>query len=226
MRFIDALHQRGTDDPELETFASALSNVECLEPTDAVGSAPGHARGHLAKGIDGLACDPPLAEAIAAFAAGADWYCLLEGAELDQVLIDGMLVSRPRLPPGAGLYLGLFLIGPGVHYPLHQHEAQEVYFVASGSLDIQHGTAGAPFRLGPGDYSVTPVNRVHALRTAEEPCLILYTWTGEIGSPSWWWAEDDHGWHRTRWDRAETGRWYRTATEPVTRAVLREAGEA
>ena len=225
LSFAEALGRRVAADPALDAFVDALSGVECLEHRGPVAPVPDHAGGHLARGLEGLACETPLAAAVASFAADAEWYCLLEGAEIDPVLVEGMLVGRPKLPQGAGLRFGLFLIAPGVYYPLHQHAAHEVYFVASGGLEIQHGTSGTPFALGPGEHSVTPVNRVHALRTGETPCLLLYVWAGKTESPSWWWAEDDAGWHRTRWDRAETGRWYRTAREPVTAAVLRQAGE-
>ena len=220
------LRRRAQIDAALGEFAAATAAARCLSPAPTTGGRITEAaRPHLAAALDGLGCDADLADAVRAFAPSVDWYRILEGAAVDANLVEGMLVGRPELPADANLRLGLFLIAPHVHYPLHQHRAREVYFVLSGDLKIQHGRYQQPFVLAAPDYAITPSNRLHALRTGERPCLVAYVWTGELTAPAWWWAEDACGWHRTRWDRAEDGRWFRLATEPVTAEMLSEAGE-
>ena len=38
----------------------------------------------------------------------------------------------------------------------------------------------------PGDYILHPANIVHAMHTGEEPLLAVYSWTGDVVSPSVW----------------------------------------
>ncbi|MEM1161174.1 MAG: dimethylsulfonioproprionate lyase family protein, partial [Pseudomonadota bacterium] len=131
--------------------------------------------------------------------------------------------ARHDTPPAR---LGLFLLAPGLHYPIHQHEAIEVYYCASGNLELQHGTKGAPFTLEPGMFSVTPSNRLHALTTGAAPCLLIYAWCGNVTAPAWWWEEEADGtWSRVKWVRRDDGRWVIAAREPVNAAILAEAGE-
>lgn len=225
--FFAMLRRRAGDDPALAAFAAGLADTRCLPGRPGAGGyVPGGARPHLDRVLAPPDCDPALARAIRDFAPTVNWYRILEGAEVDPALVDGLLVGRPELPADAAIRLGLFLIAPGVYYPLHQHAALEVYFVVSGRIEIEHGLERKGRWFGPGEHSVTPCYRVHALRTGDAPCLIAYVWTGNLAAPAWWWARDESGWHRTRWERAASGRWSRAATEPVTAATLAEAGEA
>lgn len=77
---------------------------------------------------------------------------------------------------------GLTLIGRDTLYPPHRHPAVELYAVVSGAavwtLD------GDDTRRPPGDLVLHAAGAVHAMRTTDEPLLAVYSWTGDILSPS------------------------------------------
>lgn len=79
---------------------------------------------------------------------------------------------------------GLTLIGPDTHYLPHRHPAVELYHVLSGTAawSAENETALRP----PGSLILHPANLVHAMRSGSEPLLALYSWTGDIVSPSVW----------------------------------------
>ena len=155
-----------------------------------------------------------------------DWYQMLTAEQVGEDLARGLVVGRPELPPEAPQRVGLFLLGPGIHYPSHQHKADEIYYVVSGDIEIHHGTQENWFSVPAGQWSVTPSDRVHGLHTGDAPCLIAYVITGNLDSPVYWWAESENGqWQRTRWDRTPDGRWIERAAEPITERLWREAGE-
>jgi hypothetical protein len=76
--------------------------------------------------------------------------------------------------------LGLTLIGPHTHYPAHRHPAVEFYHVLTGAA-VWSGHLRPP-----GAYILHESNQEHAMRTGEAPLLALYTWTGDVVSPSVW----------------------------------------
>ena len=221
------LREMSTADPELAPFAEGAEEFACApRPEDGLPAKAPMAKRYLAETLDGLACPAPLADAILAFAPTVDWYRILEGASVAPSLVEGLMVGRPEPAPDSPSRVGLFLIAPGVHYPLHTHAADEVYFVVSGEIDIRHGTTNEPLRIAAPGHRITPPNRVHSLNTGAAPCLIAYVWTGDLAAPGWWWEQDDEGaWHRVRWMRGEDGRWAAQSREPVGEAAWREAGE-
>lgn len=80
--------------------------------------------------------------------------------------------------------LGLTLIGPQTLYPAHRHPAVELYDIVVG-----HPTwsvAGRAFRPGPGDAILHAQNVVHAMEAEAEPLLAVYSWSGDVVSPSVW----------------------------------------
>ena len=72
---------------------------------------------------------------------------------------------------------GVLLLGPGVVYPDHHHEAEEIYIPLTG---------GAEWRMGDGPFAVRAAGEIihhasnvnHAMRTGQEPLLALYLWRG------------------------------------------------
>ena len=77
--------------------------------------------------------------------------------------------------------LGLLLIGPQSKYPPHRHPAQEVYLVVAGEANWWR--EGEPWRKLPAAALVHHApNKVHAMRTLDQPLLALYAWSGEIGT--------------------------------------------
>ena len=162
------------------------------------------------------------------------WYQVFDSAGdgdgLPPGLAEGMvaaqLAGRSGLIETDRVTCGLFLLAPGIHYPLHQHSALEIYYLCAGALTLQHGRSGQPFTLAPGEWSVTPSHRLHALQTHDDPCLLAFIWTGDLGGANWWWEEDaDGSWQRVAWERGADGSWRRTRREAVSDAVLAEAGE-
>jgi len=73
---------------------------------------------------------------------------------------------------------GLFLLYPDITYSDHQHAADEVYFVLAGTGEWSLGRG--PYRMKrPGAIIDIPSMTVHAMRTAQEPTLMLFSWTGK-----------------------------------------------
>jgi hypothetical protein len=92
--------------------------------------------------------------------------------------------------------LGCFLLSPNFVYPVHGHQALEIYTVVAGAVTFAHGLdRPSQNRVAAPGYSVTPEGAAHALQTGPEPVLIVYCWTGDLVSPIWW------------WDRASDGAW-------------------
>ncbi len=227
----DELKSRPHADRLLSAFTRELQAIDCTKSQTLPPLAkPATVTKHLQTTLNALGCGPALASAVQAFAQQARWYQIFEGDGIDPVLADGLVAG---LMAGQGgvvetgtLRTGLFLLAPGIHYPLHQHGALELYFVVSGRLTLQYGTANAPFHVDAGDLSITPSNVVHALTTQDEPCLVIYTWIGDIESPNWWWTRTSTGtWERICWERRPDGSWIQTRKEPITDEVWKEAGE-
>jgi quercetin dioxygenase-like cupin family protein len=93
------------------------------------------------------------------------------------------IVGGRGLLPDSAIHIGLTLIAPHVVYPAHRHPAVELYLVISGTALWQSGDAG-PARKPPGSVILHPSNIVHAMTTFEEPLLAIWTWRGDLVSPS------------------------------------------
>ncbi|NLS15655.1 transcriptional regulator [Rhizobium sp. P40RR-XXII] len=72
---------------------------------------------------------------------------------------------------------GFLLLGPGVHYPDHHHEAEEIYIpLTDGSLWSKDGQPFLP--RWTGEIIHHPSNIRHAMRTEAQPLVALYLWRG------------------------------------------------
>jgi len=219
----------GRADPALAPFLAPLAATDLSGPRPARDVAPGlTALGHLAPLLAGAAGDPAVLAAARRLAPLLDWYRIYQGPGIDPALAEGMLagqvVGQAGLVPNAAFRAGLFLLGPGIHYPLHTHAAAEVYYALSGRLTLAHGLGAAPFELRAGSYSVTPPDRLHSLATGSGPVLLAYLWAGEVDAPIWVWEQAAAGWQRVNWARRSDGSWARARVEPVGPDQLREAG--
>jgi hypothetical protein len=76
--------------------------------------------------------------------------------------------------------LGLTLIGPHTNYAAHRHPAVELYHVLTGAA------VWSGHQRPPGAFILHESNQQHAMRTGDAPLLALYTWTGDVVSPSVW----------------------------------------
>lgn len=80
------------------------------------------------------------------------------------------------------ILLGLTLMAPHTLYPRHVHPAVEFYLVIAGTALWQRGeqTALQP----PGSLIFHPSGIAHAMTTGADPLLAVFTWHGDISSPS------------------------------------------
>ena len=81
------------------------------------------------------------------------------------------------------LRLGLTLIAPRTHYPPHAHPAIETYLVIAGTAFWRLGEAAAVAQP-PGALILHPGGAAHAMRTGAEPLLAIWSWRGDVTSPS------------------------------------------
>ena len=190
---------------------------------------PSDAANWLRDALSRLSTEGKFSNAVVAAAESENWYQIYNNDTVPhskesnpmEDLAPGMFAAR-LIGPNRGLIqsnellAGLFLLRPGLHYPLHQHEATEIYFSVSGTAYIQHGIHGEAKRLSPGQVSLTPSNRLHALTMGDQPVLLLWTWLGEFGGRNWWWHQQQDGsWRRDAWERSEDASWVQTLSEPI-----------
>lgn len=77
----------------------------------------------------------------------------------------------------AKIAAGFLLLGPAVEYPLHSHEAEEVYFPLAGAAQWQRDD-GDWIGKAPGTLIHHASGVPHAMRTEREPLLAFYVWRG------------------------------------------------
>jgi quercetin dioxygenase-like cupin family protein len=81
--------------------------------------------------------------------------------------------------PTPNLRFGLFVIAPNTPYPSHVHEAEEFYYILSGTADWQQDTDGyAP--VPPGTIIHNAPFRPHGMTTHDEMLITLWGWRGDI----------------------------------------------
>ncbi|MEO8302911.1 MAG: dimethylsulfonioproprionate lyase family protein [Betaproteobacteria bacterium] len=72
---------------------------------------------------------------------------------------------------------GFLLLGPGIEYPLHSHDAEELYLSLSGTARWKYDE-GNWIRREPGTIIHHRSGTPHGMRTEREPLLALYVWRG------------------------------------------------
>jgi len=126
--------------------------------------------------------------ALAAAAPGLAWRRSYTAAQVGAAFLDAYgwteLVGLSGPVPGTTLACGVLLLGPGVSYPPHHHEAEEIYVPLSGIAEWRHGAA--PWvTCRPGDVVHHLSNQSHAMRTGTDPLLALYLWrSGDLAQHS------------------------------------------
>tara|TARA_B100000749_G_scaffold271253_1_gene251918 strand:+ start:407 stop:1195 length:789 start_codon:yes stop_codon:yes gene_type:complete len=219
----------------IDRFRHALETVGDADDTqESRSTLPQDAADWLNEALGELNGTESFNDAVAMAAKAAGWYQIYnDDAASDNTesspmrdLASGMYAAR-LIGPHRGLVqsdqmlAGLFLLRKGLHYPLHQHQSTEIYFAASGTVQIQHDINGKPKTLLPGQVSLTPPNRLHALTMGDRPVLILWVWLGEFGGRNWWWHRQDSGdWRRDAWERSSDASWVKTASEQVPHSEI------
>ena len=148
----------------IDRFRHALETVGDADDTQEFRSAlPQDASDWLNEALDELNGTRSFNDAVAMAAKAAGWYQIYnDDAASDNTesspmrdLASGMYAARLIGPHRAlvqsdQVLAGLFLLRKDLHYPLHQHQSTEIYFSASGTVQIQHGINGKPKTLLPG----------------------------------------------------------------------------
>ena len=217
-------------DQALERFLLELRKVDPLhDQRDRSDRAASPITQPLEQALSDIPPGWKLGDAVSTVAPLLDWHQTFRSDEIDPRLKHNLtaaeLANRHDGLSSQSLFVGLFLLAPHTNYPLHSHTAPELYYCVSGRLNLQHGIGGAPFLLLPGEYSITPSERLHALNTDDEPVLLIYIWLQRPNSKNWWWAQrPDGSWERSAWEWQSDGRWVRIGCEAVNVETMRKGG--
>ena len=89
------------------------------------------------------------------------------------------LIGPTGLMDDAQLHIGLTLMAPATHYPMHSHPAIETYLVLSGTALWR--VTGAPFVAKPPGSLIVHADGIgHAMETTDTPLLALFVWRGDL----------------------------------------------
>ena len=96
-------------------------------------------------------------------------------------VVAGPLDGPSSLAAAADLALGVLLLGPGAHYPLHAHPAVEIYYTLTRGGEWWRDDG--PWRREPAGAVIHHAPNVrHATRAGASPLLAIYLWRGELGT--------------------------------------------
>lgn len=144
----------------------------CRHYAGALEAARGGALAAIADAFDALEPDMAWTQTAHYRAALGDDY-------MDNYAYSQMVGGWESMVDHARIAVGLFLIGPGRHYPEHHHEAEEIYIPLSGdtlwSLD---GAPACPHE--PGATIHNPPWQRHAMTTRQTPLFAFYCWRGPV----------------------------------------------
>ena len=79
---------------------------------------------------------------------------------------------------------GIYLQPPGTFYPAHRHEAEELYFLLSGTALWQKDNADFE-PVASGTLIHHAPYQPHAVRTHNIPLLALWSWTGFLSNDTY-----------------------------------------
>ncbi len=200
--FQKCLEAKADQDSALGLFIEALQDVTPVLTGCVMEDLKHPLLSQLDDALNAALGPPELVKSVAALSSAGGWYQVYTGDGINAAMADLMLAKQIVGPKGLfasnSMRAGIFLLAPHFEYPMHDHAALEVYYVHSGTIDIQNGTESVQRRLGPGQYSITPSEVPHALQTGDAPVLLLFIWTGNVTAPIWWWVKGEDGiWTKT-----------------------------
>src|SRR6266850_164235 len=108
------------------------------------------------------------------------WAASLQAANgVPRALVAGPAAGPPALAVDPRLALGVLLLGPHAHYPLHAHPAVEIYYTLTAGAEWWRG--GGPWRQEPAGAAIHHAPNVrHATRAGVTPLLAIYLWRGDL----------------------------------------------
>jgi quercetin dioxygenase-like cupin family protein len=128
----------------------------------------------------------PISASLASLTEALPWHYHYEPHPEAGDLADRIAFAEiigPSAPLNApGCRAGFTLMAPRTYYPLHAHPAVELYVVLSGHAEWT--TPEASRIVPPGGLVLHRTDQPHAMRTATEPLLALYGWSGAIDHPA------------------------------------------
>ena len=90
------------------------------------------------------------------------------------------IIGPNRLIEHSTLKLGFGLWGPGLHYPLHHHAAEECYHVLGSQIEFRRQSESwQTYEDGQAIYNKP--NEIHELKSSHQAMFLLYTWRGDVG---------------------------------------------
>ena len=101
-----------------------------------------------------------------------------------RVIGPGGLVESDTASAGLGVW------GAGLHYPRHEHPAEETYHLLNGSASFQRG-AGPWVDRAVGESVHHDPWEHHAQRFGDTTCVLSWAWTGDVAVNARLVPEDD-----------------------------------
>lgn len=134
--------------------------------------------------LPGMAAPPETAAVLAALQAAApdlSWrqtYALADfGADFLRGYGWSEFIGLRGPVPSTRLACGVLLLAPGITYPAHRHQAEELYLPISGTA-LWSRDLGPLAPVPPGRAIHHPSWMPHATTTQAEPLAALYLWRG------------------------------------------------
>lgn len=86
---------------------------------------------------------------------------------------------EPAIARAPDVRVGIAIWGPGLDYPSHNHEAEELYHVLAGEVTFRWED-GSSKKMGPGDVVHHAPWEHHAQQFWDDAAVLLYCWTGAV----------------------------------------------
>lgn len=94
------------------------------------------------------------------------------------------LIGPDGLFPAADVRVGVLIQRQGFQYPMHQHAAEELYFVLQGAA--KWAVEGSvPKERAAGSFIHHRSHQPHGITTLHEPLCALWGWIGDVAGGSY-----------------------------------------
>ncbi|MGD2172158.1 MAG: dimethylsulfonioproprionate lyase family protein [Gammaproteobacteria bacterium] len=107
-------------------------------------------------------------------------YCK-QDALVPEAMLDGYgfaeIIGRRGPFVSERIRAGIGVWGPGIPYPRHRHDAEEVYILLAGSAGFVVGEAGETTHSA-GDVVFVESAQPHGFRTTDRILVVYYLWQG------------------------------------------------